>query len=213
MGNKLKILDCGAGGQVPPLALFNEHGFETYGLDISDQQLERAGKYCQKMGIRVNFHKADMRHIPFSDGSYDCVYEHYAMCHLSKRDTETAIHEMRRVTTSQGLCFLGVISMDSGPKSLYGEEAQPGEFWMEGERHSMFTDVEADVLVNGWEILSKEKRVIYLRGAAQQISQDDWMEMAASEDAGWEEDDWRVQYHHRENIVNYTHLYYILRKR
>lgn len=212
LGDQINILDCGAGGPVPPLAMFSEHGFETYGIDTSDQQLERAKQYCEKKGIHINFRNADMRGIPFSDESFDCVYEHYSMCHLSKQETATAICEMRRVTKSQGLCFLGVISMDSWPKSLYGEEKDAGEYWAEEERHSMFTDQEADELVSDWEILSKEKRVIYLRTAAEQISEEDWLEMYASVATEYTEDDWRNQYHQRVNMVNYAHIYYILRK-
>ena len=212
LGDEVKTLDCGAGGPVPPLALFSEHGFDAYGIDTSDKQLERARQYCEKKGIQIDFSKADMRHIPFSDESFDCVYEHYSMCHLSKSETAIAISEMRRVTKSKGLCFLGVISMDSWPKSHYGKEKEPGEYWAGEDWHCMFTDKEADELVNGWEILSKEKRVIYLRAAAQQISEDAWMEMYSSADSGCSEDNWRNQYDQRANMVIYTHVYYILRK-
>lgn len=213
LGDQIKILDCGAGGAVPPLALFSENGFEAYGIDTSDQQLERARQYCDKKGLQIDFRKADMRQIPFSDESFDCVYEHYAMCHLSKQETATAIGEMHRVTKNKGLCFLGVISMDSWPKSLYGEEREAGEYWAGEDRHCMFTDREADELVNDWEVLSKEKRVIYLRAAAEQISEESWMEIYASVDTGCTEDNWCNQYHQRVNMVNYTHIYYILMKR
>jgi ubiquinone/menaquinone biosynthesis C-methylase UbiE len=150
-----------------------------------------------------------MREIPFDDESFDCVYEHYAMCHLSKRETATAIGEMQRVAKRGGLCFLGVISMDSWPKSLYGVEREPGEYWAGDERHSMFTDKEADVLVSEWEVLSKEKRVIYQRAAAAEISEVAWLELY---DGGCAEAMWRSQYEQRVNLVNYTHIYYILRK-
>ena len=209
LGDQIKILDCGAGGSVPPLALFSEHGFDAYGIDTSDQQLELARQYCVKKGYQIDFRKADMRKIPFSDESFDCVYEHYSMCHLSKQETATAIREMRRVIKRNGLCFLGVISMDSWPKSLYGKEKEPGEYWAGEDRHCMFTDQEADKLVNDWEVISKEKRVIYLRDAAEKIPEDTWMEMY---DIGCTEDDWRNLYDQRENMVNYTHIYYILRK-
>jgi len=214
-GDRIKILDCGAGGPVPPLALFSEHGFDAYGIDISDQQLKHAKLYCGMKGIQVDFRKGDMRQIPFADESFDCVYEHYAMCHLSKVDTAKAIREMHRVTKRKGLCFLGVISKDSWPKSLYGVEREPGEYWAgegeEGDRHSMFTDKEADRLVKDWEVLSKEKRVKYLLEEAEQLSEATWMEMAS--DAGCTEEEWRVQYDQRGHMVNYTHIYTILRKR
>ncbi len=88
------------------------------------------------------------------------------MCHLSKQDTAIAVGEMRRVLKPNGLCFLGVISTDCWPKSLFGEEREPGEYWGEEDGksnvlHSMFTDQEANELVSEWEVVSKEKQVRY----------------------------------------------------
>ena len=106
-----------------------------------------------------------MREIPFDDETFDYVYEHYAMCHLSKKETARAIHEMHRVLKKEGLCFLGVISIDSHPKAGFGEEKAPGEFWGQesgGDTlHSLFTDEEIEGLLSGWEVLSKEKRIQY----------------------------------------------------
>jgi len=101
-----KILDCGAGGPVPPLALFHQHGFEAWGIDISDRQLDHARQFCKQQGIELHLRTGDMRCLPFEENSFDYVYEHYSMCHLSKQDTALAISEMYRVLKSQGLCFL-----------------------------------------------------------------------------------------------------------
>jgi len=163
-----KILDCGAGGQIPPPALFDQHGFEAWGIDISDEQLSKARQFCAQHSIEVQLRTGDMRHIPFEDETFDYVYEHYSLCHLSKQDTAQAIGEMYRVLKRQGLCFLGVISVDCWPKSRFGQEKQPGEYWGEegGERrlHSLFSDEEVDDLLSAWEIVFKEKHVSYLLG-------------------------------------------------
>ena len=42
-----KILDCGAGGGHPPLAIFYRNGYKTYGIEILDSQIERANKYAK----------------------------------------------------------------------------------------------------------------------------------------------------------------------
>jgi ubiquinone/menaquinone biosynthesis C-methylase UbiE len=214
-GHPLKILDCGAGGPVPPLALFYEHGFETWGIDLSDEQLERARRFCEKNQMQIKLQNGDMRQIPFEDESFDCVYEHYSMCHLSKQETAKAINEMYRVTKKQGLCFLGVISMDSWPKSIFGVEQEPGEFWNEegnDKSHSLFTNQEADQLVSDWEVLKKEKNVIYLHDQAERTSLDTWMEMYAGMETEYTEDIWRDRYDQRKNQFNYSHIYYFLRK-
>lgn len=210
-----KILDCGAGGPVPPLALFREQGFECWGIDTSEEQLELTGQFCDEQGIELNLRNGDMRRIPFEDEAFDYVYEHYSMCHLNHEDTARAVGEMYRVLKPGGLCFLGVISADTWPRSLFGEERTAGEFWGEedGELtlHSLFTDQGADMLVSAWEIVSKKKHVRYLHEVAQETSLDGWM--ALHEEAqDVPRDAWRARYETRANLFRYVHLYYVLEK-
>jgi hypothetical protein len=110
-----------------------------------------------------------------------------------------------------------VISDDSWPKAHFGQEKEPGEYWGEegGEeltRHSMFSDEEADELVSAWEIVSKEKRVIYLREAAAKMSLQAWMETHQEVRDRYSKEAWRTRYAERANEVRYAHVYYCLRK-
>ncbi len=211
-----KILDCGAGGLVPPLVLFHQHGLQAWGIDESDEQLQRAEAFCEQHGINMNLSAGDMRQMSFDDETFDYVYEHYSMCHLSKKDTACAIGEMFRVLKKGGLCFLGVISMDTWPKSVLGEEKEPGEFWGEehGEptAHSLFTEQESDQLVSAWEIVGKEKMVTYLRGFAEQTSLEDWMGFYPEVQNEYSEETWKAKYETRANEFQYAHTYYFLRK-
>ena len=212
-----KVLDCGAGGPVPPLALFHQHGFEGWGIDASEAQLGRAKQFCEEQGIELHLRKGDMRRIPFEDETFDYVYEHYSMCHLSKQDTALAVSEMYRVLKGDGLAFLGVISYDSWPKSLFGEEREPGEYWGEegGQGltlHAMFTDREADELVSAWEVVSKEKQVTYLREAAGETTLEAWIELYEEAGGRCSREEWRAGYESRRNAFQYAHLYHILRK-
>ena len=36
------VLDCGAGGELPPLALFYENGYAASGIDIDEAQVQKA---------------------------------------------------------------------------------------------------------------------------------------------------------------------------
>jgi ubiquinone/menaquinone biosynthesis C-methylase UbiE len=212
-----KILDCGAGGAIPPLALFHQQGFDAWGIDLSDEQIHKANEFCDKHGMPLNLRKGDIRQIPFEDETFDYVYEHYSMCHLGKRDTADAIHEMYRVLKKGGLCFLGVISMDTWPKLSFGEEREPGHFWGKenGDTltlHSMFTDEEADLLVSGWEIISKEKRVIYAIEEAQETSLDTWMAFYREVQDKYTREAWEAKYAQRVHEFQYSHVYYFLRK-
>jgi len=211
-----KVLDCAAGGPVPPLVLFHQHGFQTWGIDISGEQLQEAEAFCDQHGINMNLSAGDMRQMSFEDETFDYVYEHYSMCHLTKKDTALAIGEMYRVLKKGGLCFLGVISMDTWPKTLLGEEKEPGEIWGEehGEltSHSLFTDEESDQLVSAWEIVGKEKIVRYLRGLAEETSLEDWMDIYPEVQNDYSRAAWKTEYGKRANKFKYAHTYYFLRK-
>ena len=212
-----KILDCGAGGSIPPLALFDQFGFETWGIDISAEQMEKARQFCISHDIDARLRLGDMRSLPFEIESFDYVYEHYAMCHLNKTDTAVAVREMQRVLKPGGYCFLGVISTDCWPRSFFGEEREPGEYWGEegGEQnvlHSMFTDREADGLVANWEIVVKEKQVRYLREAAAQMSIKEWIDLYGEAEQRCSAETWREQYLQRADKFQYVHLYYCLKK-
>lgn len=211
-----KILDCGAGGPVPPLALFAQHGFEAWGIDVSEEQLGRARQFCDQHDIEVQLRPGDMRQIPFEDETFDYVYEHYSMCHLSKQDTARAIGEMYRVSKRQGLCFLGVISADCWPKSRLGQEKEPGEYWGEegGEQrlHSLFSDEEMDDLLSAWEVVSKEQHLSYLLGGTEKLSMEAWMDSHEHAGRGYSREAWRARYESRANEFQYAHSYFLLKK-
>jgi len=212
-----KILDCGAGGPVPPLALFRQHGFEAWGIDTRQSQLDLADQYCREKGVELHLSKGDMRRIPFDEGVFDYVYEHYSMCHLSKSDTLRAVGEMRRVLKGGGLCFLGVISSDTWPKSLLGAEEKPGEFWKreadsEPVLHTVFADDEAAGLTSDWKVVSQEKRVRCLREVAAELSVDSWMELHSESESNDTRQLWRAKYATRGSEVRHAQLYFVLRK-
>lgn len=57
------VLDCGAGGDYPPLYIFAESGYKTYGIEISDSQLEKARIFSNQVGVNLNISKGDMRQL------------------------------------------------------------------------------------------------------------------------------------------------------
>ena len=107
-----KILDCGAGGNDPNLAFYFENGFDTYGIDISDEQIKKADRFCEESGMNLRITKGDMRNIPFESKFFGYVYSYLSMVHLSKNATFIAINEMHRILMSGGLCYLNFLSKD-----------------------------------------------------------------------------------------------------
>lgn len=209
-----KILDSGAGGPVPPLAVFAEQGMEAFGIDISEEQVTKARQFIDQTDLSIHLRTGDMRRIPYDDETFDCVYEHYLMCHLTKADTAIAIGEMHRVLKPGGLAFLGVVSEDCWPLSSYGEERAPGERWMieggEERCHSLFADAESDQLVSAWDIALREKSSSYVGG--QQVSEEEWKNLHPEAPTPFSVEDWMGRYSQRTTMFRYVHTYYHLEK-
>ncbi len=156
-----KILDCGAGGRNPKLAFFYENGFETYGIDISDEQLEKLQTYCEENSIDLGVIKGDMKSIPFESEFFGYVFSYLSMVHLSKNEAKIAINEIHRVLVKGGLCYLNFLSKDD-INFDEKEESKPGEVIGiergQEEVHSYYEDNEPDEYLKKFEIIYKEKR-------------------------------------------------------
>jgi ubiquinone/menaquinone biosynthesis C-methylase UbiE len=166
-----EILDCGAGGDRPPLSLFYEYGYRTFGIDISGEQVELAQKFCKENNMELSILKGDVREIPFKDDSISFVYSINTLCHLSKKDTAVAVKEIERVLKPNGLCCINFVSIHDCMFGI-GQEVDKGEFiqeedWYAGivkEGHicSYYEDDEPDKYFDHFEIIRKEKRIIEL---------------------------------------------------
>ena len=161
-----KILDCGAGGNMPPLILFAEAGFETAGLEIDPVRIESARRASETKGLSLNIRTGDMRKIPFPEGSFHAVYSYNSIFHMTRSDMEKALGEMNRVLKTGGLLFVNFLSVkDQGYGT--GREIAPGEFLQdEGGSdtiHTYLREEEADALIPenpGVKLVFKEVREV-----------------------------------------------------
>jgi ubiquinone/menaquinone biosynthesis C-methylase UbiE len=157
------ILDCGAGGLNPKLAFFQENGFETYGIDISEESIECSNEFCENYGIKLNIIKGDMRHIPFDSNFFSFVYSYNSIFHLCKIDSGIAIKEMYRVLKKGGLCYINFLSKDDTHYNSGMEENSDEIIIREDNEHyihSYYDDNEPDKYFDDFEIIYKEKRLI-----------------------------------------------------
>ena len=154
------MLDCGAGGPRPPLALFHDCGYETYGIDISETAIAAAEKFAKEQKMKLNIIKGDMREIPFDDASFGFVFSQNSICHLTKKDTVNAIREMIRVLKPGGYLLVDFMSTESsyyGSVSL-GEEVGSGEYQYideDGDKvlHCFHSDGEPDKYFAGMNVV------------------------------------------------------------
>ncbi len=158
-----KILDCGAGGSNPKIAVFSEKGYDAHGVEISDTQIERAQKYAKENNLDYKIIKADMRKLPFEDESFSFVYSYHSIMHITKAGTIKAIKEMQRVLKKGGLLYINFQSTDStGLK--WGNDIGDNEMldFSEVDKHcfddtfhSFYNNDEADELFTGLKLLHK----------------------------------------------------------
>ena len=164
-GSEKIVLDCGAGGSMPPLYLFHSLGYETAGVEIDERQIAKARGFCSANNVELNIKKGDMRSLPFGNDSFGVVYSYNSVFHMTKQDIGISVQEMIRVLKPGGFCYFNLLSVEDDG---YGEgkELNQGEFIQEerdGEAiHSYYTDEEIDGTIRGARMAYKEKRSIYI---------------------------------------------------
>lgn len=157
------VLDCGAGGNCPPLALFAEHGYRAVGIEMSESQIESANKFISDRGLNVEITKGDMRKLPFKDEAFGFAYSYNSIFHMTKADIKKSMDEIKRVIKPEGLCFVNFLSVDDEDCGV-GKVLGRNEFIQneDGEEviHCYYEDSEAEDNFDGMEIVFKEKRLL-----------------------------------------------------
>jgi len=162
------VLDCGAGGDDPPLRLFLESGYKTVGIEISEVSLNETRKFCKEFGLRLNMFKGDMRKLPFKNETFSFVYTYNSIHMMSKKNVAVAMSEIKRVLKTNGLCFVNFVSADEPPHAG-AVEINKGEFLKKDipwhgvkcpNIDSYFEDDAPDVYFSNFKVVHKEKRII-----------------------------------------------------
>jgi SAM-dependent methyltransferase len=81
-------------------------GARAYGIDISPPTTRIAGGEFRRAGVALAGTVADVRAIPFRDGSFDAVYSMGTVEHFE--ETEQAVEEIFRVVRPGGRAIIGV---------------------------------------------------------------------------------------------------------
>ncbi|NEU04844.1 class I SAM-dependent methyltransferase [Clostridium senegalense] len=161
--NEKIILDCGAGGSNPPLSLFHEFGYKTYGIEISEEQLEKASIFSTNHDMDLNIIQGDMKKLPFNNEFFSFLFSYNTSVHIRKEEFLVALSEFHRVLKNGGLCYVNFLSeeCDSFGK---GEQVGEGQFiHIENDDITLYChykDNEIEKYFSKFEIIYKEMRVI-----------------------------------------------------
>ncbi len=154
-----EVLDCGAGGSHPPLSLFYQYGYRTYGIEIAEDALMEAQRFCAETQMALNIIGGDMRRIPFPNERFSFVYSYNAIDFMTKPDIALSIREITRVLKSNGLCYVNFLSVDDEETWEPFCKTGPNFELFESERFAHFEGNEADGHFEPCDILRKEKRL------------------------------------------------------
>jgi len=102
---KLLNIGCAHGPDFLPFM----RGFNLYGVDFSAEMLKFARKYSQKFNFAVNLSLADVRHLPYSDATFDWAISVATYHHVKGTDErQAALNELRRILKPGGEAFITV---------------------------------------------------------------------------------------------------------
>lgn len=103
-----RILDicCGTGDLAITIAKLAQYSTEITGADYSQPMLEIAAAKAQSLseGKNIRFINADVAHLPFADGYFDCIGISFAFRNLTYKNpnTQSYLHEILRVLKPGG---------------------------------------------------------------------------------------------------------------
>ncbi len=100
VGRSVADVGCGPGAIVPYLAA---RGLDPQGVDLSPEMV----RVARRDHPGVPFAVADVRSLPFADGSLDGVLGWYSLMYLAPRDRPTAFGELARVVRPGGYLVVG----------------------------------------------------------------------------------------------------------
>lgn len=177
--NKFALdLGCGSGTTAFILA---EHGFKTFGIDISETAIAMANDLALKQNLKINFVVGDVLNLAFLNQKFDLIYDsHLLHCIVLEEDRSKLYNEINDVLKPEGLFILDTMVMP-GPEvdiqSLFidlrfdenyilwhktksldvkGTEEFNGQFWCAQRRIYPAKTVINEVLNAGFEILENQ---------------------------------------------------------
>lgn len=113
-GKGMRILEVGCGTGTN-LELYQRHGCEIYGIDLSPSMIAQAKN---KLGPDVVLHLGDARNMPFEDNYFDLVIAMLTLHEMPQEMRNPVVNEMRRVVADNGRIM--IIDYHPGPLNFPG---------------------------------------------------------------------------------------------
>lgn len=106
-GGRVLEVGCGRGIALPPLAEALRPAL-LVGVDIDEELLVDAARRAAEKGVRAQLYRADVRELPFPDGTFDIVIDFGTCYHIG--DPVRGMQEVVRVLGTGGLFVAETLS-------------------------------------------------------------------------------------------------------
>lgn len=104
-----KTLDIGIGDGYLLEGL--SKGFEIFGIDISEQNIESTKKLFAEKNIKANLQLGSIDKMPFQDNTFDFIVASDVLEHIDKEKLKKALKEIYRILSKEGF-FLVTVPAD-----------------------------------------------------------------------------------------------------
>lgn len=207
-----RILDCGAGGDHPPLGLFYDYGYQVFGIDSARAAIQAATDFGNSQQMSLTLCQADMRHIPIANETFSFVYEYRSLYEIPKKEVGGVIAEMTRVLRKGGYLFVSFTTDDFWPNN--GVDNGEGDLcWEIGGisfMHPVYTDGEPEQYFVNLETVQKRKETVWLKETAQKMTMEEWQ--ALNSNGKYSDEEWASACAQRSEQMRYTAIDYLVRK-
>lgn len=103
-------LGCGLGRHS---ILFGKNGFHVRSFDLSADAIARTKAWAEEEGLKFDYQVGDMLHLPYADGSIDCIMCRNVITHTDTKGVKQVISELYRVLKEGGECFITIASKEA----------------------------------------------------------------------------------------------------
>jgi len=106
-----RALDIGVGGG-RHTKLLCDLGFQTFGVDISDEGLRHCHDWLDSLHYRAALQRASMDNLPFASGYFDLAISYGVYCYNDEAGMTRAVAELHRVLARGGRAFVMLRTRD-----------------------------------------------------------------------------------------------------
>lgn len=124
----VRVCDCACGFGANSLILLS-NGFDVYGFDISEESVWITTNLLSSHGVKPKQYKrASLTDTGYEDDFFDAVAVRAALDHLSVKDFNKALWELKRITKENGLLYASFDCLEEDDSKLDHDVLEDGSF-------------------------------------------------------------------------------------